>query len=204
MCLRLSPPRNIRLPLALALINIQKIDIMALPTYAADEECAVLNQQVVDLIPALRAFSRTFTVNANDGDDLVQETLFRALRSISTFHPGTSLKSWLFTIMRNTYYTQYRKQVREQPGAADCISLKLVAPATQEWSLAETELKGALLRLTNEQRQIIVMVAGLGFSYEEAAGVIGCAVGTVKSRLNRAREALIREMGGNPLDQNSI
>lgn len=177
---------------------------MALPMHAADEEGAVLNQQVVDLIPALRAFSRTFTLSANDGDDLVQETLFRALRSIGTFHPGTSLKSWLFTIMRNTYYTQYRKRVREQPGASDCISLKLVVPATQEWSMAETELKDALSRLTKEQRQIIVMVAGLGFSYEEAAGVVGCAIGTVKSRLNRAREALARELGGNPISQNSI
>jgi len=177
---------------------------MAQPMYAAKEKCSALSQQVVYLIPALRAFSRTFTVNTTDGDDLVQETLFRALRSIETFRPGTSLKSWLFTIMRNTYYTQYRRRVREQPGAADCISLKLVAPATQEWSVAETELKAALLRLTNEQRQIIVMVAGLGFSYEEAAGVIGCAVGTVKSRLNRAREALARELDGNPLNENAI
>ena len=172
--------------------------------YAVEEQCAALSQQVVDLIPALRAFSRTFTINATDGDDLVQETLFRALRSIETFHPGTSLKSWLFTIMRNTYYTQYRRRVREQTGAVDCVSLKLVVPATQEWSVAETELKGALSRLTNEQQQIIVMVAGLGFSYEEAAGVIGCAVGTVKSRLNRAREALARELGGDPLSENAI
>lgn len=176
---------------------------MALPMHAAEEECAALSQQVVDLIPALRAFARTFTINATDGDDLVQETLFRALRSIETFRPGTSLKSWLFTIMRNTYCTQYRRRVREQPGASDCISLKLAVSPSQEWAMAETDLKKALSRLTREQRQIIVMVAGLGFSYEEAAGVIGCAVGTVKSRLNRAREALAQELGGNPLDHST-
>jgi RNA polymerase sigma-70 factor (ECF subfamily) len=172
---------------------------MALSTPVLDEQPAALSQRVADLIPALRAFARTFTLNATDGDDLVQETLFRALRSISSFQDGTSLKSWLFTIMRNTYYTQYKKKVREGPGAQECVSLRLVVSADQEWSVAESELKAALSRISDDHRQILVMVAGLGFSYEEAAAVQGCAVGTIKSRLNRAREALAREMGGNPL-----
>lgn len=164
-----------------------------------DDEPASLKEQVADLIPALRAFARTFTVDPNDGDDLVQETLMRALRSLDGFHPGTSLKSWLFTIMRNTYYTQYRKRVREGPGAADCVSQQLTVAPDQEWGVAEGEVKAALARLSKDQQQILVMVAGFGFSYEEAAAVMQCAIGTVKSRLSRAREALEQELGGNPL-----
>jgi RNA polymerase sigma-70 factor (ECF subfamily) len=174
---------------------------MALAKQSNDPQSAGLSHQVAECIPALRAFSRTFTVNATDGDDLVQETLFRALRGIENFQPGTQLKSWLFTIMRNTYYTQYHKKVREQPGAADCVSLRLVVSPTQEWRAAETELKDALFRLSGDQRQILVLVAGLGFTYEEAADLMGCAVGTIKSRLSRARCALERELGGNPLSQ---
>jgi RNA polymerase sigma-70 factor (ECF subfamily) len=172
---------------------------MASAKQTIDQQTADVENQVAELIPALRAFSRTFTVNTTDGDDLVQETLLRALRSIDRFQPGTQLKSWLFTIMRNTYYTQYRKRVREQPGAADCVSLRLEVSASQEWCTAQTELKEALSRLSQDQQQILVMVAGLGFSYEEAAEVMACAVGTIKSRLNRARGALERELGGNPL-----
>jgi RNA polymerase sigma-70 factor (ECF subfamily) len=172
---------------------------MALTRRLPDYNPGTVKEQVADLIPALRAFARTFTVDPMDGDDLVQETLVRALRSLQTFQPGTSLKSWLFTIMRNTYYTQYRKRVRESPGVTDCVSLQLVAAATQEWSVAESEVKAALSRLSEDQRQILVMVAGFGFSYEEAANVMSCAIGTIKSRLSRAREALAQEMGGNPL-----
>lgn len=172
---------------------------MALLRRLPDDNPGIIKEQVADLIPALRAFARTFTVNPSDGDDLVQETLFRALRSLDSFRPGTSLKSWLFTIMRNTYYTLYRKRVRESPGASDCVSLQLITAAGQEWSIAESEVKAALTRLSEDQQQILVMVAGFGFSYEEAACVMDCAIGTVKSRLSRAREALLQEIGGNPL-----
>ncbi|MDP9588029.1 UNVERIFIED_ORG: RNA polymerase sigma-70 factor (ECF subfamily) [Shinella zoogloeoides] len=172
---------------------------MALSRRLPDASPDTTKERVASLIPALRAFARTFTVNPADGDDLVQETLVRALRSLESFRAGTSLKSWLFTIMRNTYCTQYRKRVRESPGATDCVSLQLVTAAGQEWSVAESEVKAALSRLSEDQQQILIMVAGFGLSYEEAACVTDCAVGTVKSRLNRAREALAQEMGGNPL-----
>lgn len=121
------------------------------------------------------------------------------MRSLDSFRPGTSLKSWLFTIMRNTYYTQYRKRVRESPGASECVSLQLTTAAEQEWSVAESEVKAALSRLSDDQQQILVMVAAFGFSYEEAACVMDLAIGTIKSRLSRVREALLLEMGGNPL-----
>lgn len=88
-----------------------------------DDEPASLKEQVADLIPALRAFARTFTVDPNDGDDLVQETLMRALRSLDGFHPGTSLKSWLFTIMRNAFYNRIVVARRDAPGAIDCIGV---------------------------------------------------------------------------------
>lgn len=178
-----------------------KIGTMTLSQRQPESRPAPLAKQVVELIPALRAFARTFTLDPNDADDLVQETLVRALRSLDSFHVGTSLKSWLFTIMRNTFCTQYRKKVREGPGAKECVSQHPTVAAGQEWSVAEGELKAALLRLSGEQQQILIMVAGFGFSYEEAATVLECAIGTVKSRLNRAREALAEEMGGNPLKQ---
>lgn len=187
-----APPRC-------SLLKATKIEAMALPRRLPDDNPGTIKEQVADLIPALRAFARTFTVNPSDGDDLVQETLVRALRGLEGFRPGTSLKSWLFTIMRNTYYTQYRKRVRESPGASDCVSLQLTTDAVQEWSIAGSEVKAALARLSEDQQQILIMVAGFGFSYEEAACVMDCAIGTIKSRLNRAREALQQEMGGNPL-----
>lgn len=178
-----------------------KIGTMTLIQRSPESQTAPLAEQVVDLIPALRAFARRFTLDPNDADDLVQETLVRALRSLDSFHPGTSLKSWLFTILRNTFCTQYRKKVREGPGVTNCVSQYLTVAAGQEWSVAECEFKEALLRLSDDQQQILIMVAGFGFSYEEAAVVMDCAIGTIKSRLNRAREALAEEMGGNPLRQ---
>lgn len=172
---------------------------MSQPKPKSEEAGAPVGDQVVKLIPALRAFARTFTLDVNDADDLVQETLMRALRSIDTFRPDTSLKSWLFTIMRNTYCTQYRKKVREAPGSLECVSSTLSVAAVQEWKVVAGELHAALAALSEEQRQILILVAGLGFSYEEAAEVFDCAVGTIKSRLNRAREALALQMHGNPL-----
>ncbi len=158
-----------------------------------------IRDDVVALIPALRAFARTFTLNVSDADDLVQETLMRALRSIEQFQRGTQLKSWLFTIMRNTYCNQYRVRVRETPGPVECVSSKLVSQPTQEWACMEADLQAALARLPTDQREVLMLVGGLGFSYEEAAEIHQCAVGTIKSRLSRAREALAVELGGRPL-----
>ncbi len=151
--------------------------------------------QIVALIPALRAFARTFINDRDMADDLVQETLTKALRSIHQFRPGTSMKSWLFTIMRNTFYTEMKLRRREMPGAEDCVSSWPSREANQEWSIRGIEIAEAIERLPTEQREILVLIGVLGVSYEEAVEICGCAMGTVKSRLFRARERLLRELG---------
>ncbi|ALA19205.1 MULTISPECIES: sigma-70 family RNA polymerase sigma factor [Chelatococcus] len=152
------------------------------------------SSEIVALIPALRAFARTFCRNTSDADDLVQETLTKALAKIEQFEPGTSLKSWLFTIMRNTFYTQAKLARREAPGVSDCASTRLRVDATQEWSTRGRELHEAIQRLPPQHREIIVLVGVLGMSYEEAGEICGCALGTVKSRLSRARLRLLEEL----------
>lgn len=151
--------------------------------------------QIVELIPALRAFARTFCRDLERADDLVQDTLTKAIGNFHQFTPGTRLKSWLFTIMRNTFYSQIKKISRETVGEADCVASTPSVVATQEWSCRRTELKAALGRLPEHHREVIMLIGVLGESYEEAARVCGCEVGTVKSRLSRARARLAFELG---------
>jgi RNA polymerase sigma factor (sigma-70 family) len=151
---------------------------------------------IVALIPALRAFARSFYRDPVDADDLVQAVLLKGIARIHLFKPGTHLKSWLFTIMRNTFYTRAKKARRESPGANDCVSTLLGScPGSQEWSVRGRELREALQRLSKPQRDVITLIGVLGFSYEEAAEICGCEVGTVRSRLSRGRQQLVREMG---------
>jgi RNA polymerase sigma factor (sigma-70 family) len=149
----------------------------------------------VDLIPALRAFARTFCSDPTDADDLVQETLARGLANLDKFEAGTRLKSWLFTIMRNAYYTRRKTYIREAPGGSECASSRPIRDATQEWTMRGKEVVTAISRLPRTHREVIVLIGVLGASYEETADICGCAVGTVKSRLNRARADLLQNLG---------
>ncbi|OEC96217.1 MULTISPECIES: sigma-70 family RNA polymerase sigma factor [unclassified Rhizobium] len=153
-----------------------------------------LQAEVVELIPALRAFARTFHRNSTDADDLVQETLTKALANIDQFDPDTRLKSWLFTIMRNTFCTKFRIAKREAPGNKKCISDFGVAPASQEWTIRAKELQRACNRLPEHYRIVLEYVVIEGRSYEDAATKFGCAIGTVKSRINRARQQLAAQL----------
>jgi RNA polymerase sigma factor (sigma-70 family) len=148
-------------------------------------------REIAALIPALRAFARTLVRNPFDADDLVQETLMKGIANSHRFQPGTSLKSWLFTILRNTFYTSIKISNREHPGAAGCVSEECSLLPGQEWSVRGIELREALERLPPDQREVLVMIGVLGISYEEAAQICGCAVGTIKSRLNRARGRML-------------
>lgn len=159
------------------------------------QECAAPRAEIVTLIPALRAFARTFCRETSEADDLVQETLTRGLAHLHQFEPGTSMKSWLFTIMRNTFYTRVRIEAREAPGVAECVSQRPAADATQEWSARGREMERAIQRLPEPQREVLMLIGVLGVSYDEAARICGCAIGTVKSRLNRARLRLLDELG---------
>lgn len=151
--------------------------------------------EVVDLIPALRAFARTFCPKPEEADDLVQETLMKALANLDRFEPGTKLKSWLFTIMRNTFCTRFKKSSRETVGLPESVSARLTTEPSQEWSVQAGEVRRALNRLPAHHREMLVLIVMLGERYEDAAAICGCAVGTVKSRLSRARQQLRRELG---------
>ncbi|MDG4882751.1 sigma-70 family RNA polymerase sigma factor [Mesorhizobium sp. WSM4884] len=162
-----------------------------LPNGHAAPDCRPGEISVVDLIPALRAFARTFCRVPDDADDLVQETLTKGLANLDKFEPGTRLKSWLFTIMRNTHYTRVRAAAREAPGLLDCASSRPISEASQDWSIRSKEVYRAIQKLPAHQREVLMLIGVLGVSYEETAEVCDCAIGTVKSRLNRARARVL-------------
>src|SRR6187402_2364121 len=138
---------------------------------------------VVGLIPALRAFAWSLSHNASDADDLVQDTLIKAWTNRDKFETGTNLRAWLFTILRNTYYSQVlrrRREVRDELGE---YAATLKAPATQDWSVAMRALQSALQNLPAEHRESLILVGAAGLSYEEAAEICQCPVGTIKSRV---------------------
>ena len=149
---------------------------------------------VVNLIPALRAFAWSLSHNAADSDDLVQDTLIKAWTHRSKFEDGTNLRAWLFTILRNTYYTAMVRRRREVPDEDGKHAASLSSGPTQDWSVAMRALQAALRRLPDEHREALILVGAAGLTYEEAAEICGCALGTIKSRVNRARARLLRLM----------
>jgi RNA polymerase sigma factor (sigma-70 family) len=150
-------------------------------------------EDVLDYVPSLRAYALSLTRNKTDADDLVQETLTKAIAKFHLFHSGTNLRAWLMTIMRNTFFTQVKKSRREPTGAVDCVSMTLTVPATQEWVLRGKELQQAVMDLPVHYRETLFLVVMLGHSYDDAAKICGVAVGTIKSRVNRARAILQKQ-----------
>src|ERR1041385_1791071 len=125
--------------------------------------------EVIALIPALRAFAWSLSHNGSDADDLVQDTLIKAWTNRDKFEPGTNLRAWLFTILRNTYYTNVlrrRREVRDEQGE---YAGALKAPPTQDWSVAIRSLQTALRQLPDEHREALTLGGAAGLSYEEAA-----------------------------------
>ena len=150
--------------------------------------------QVVAMSPALRAFAWSISRNGAEADDLVQDTLIKAWSHRDKFETGTNLRAWLFTILRNTYYTAVVRRRREVRDEDDQHARSLTAAPTQEWSLAIRALQAALDQLPPEHREALILVGAAGLSYEEAAEICGCALGTIKSRVNRARNRLLKVM----------
>ena len=150
--------------------------------------------QVVAMIPALRAFAWSVSRNGSDADDLVQDTLIKAWSHRDKFEPGTNLRAWLFTILRNTYYTAVVRRRREVRDEDDQHARSLTSAPTQEWGLTMRALQAALNQLPVEHREALILVGAAGLSYEEAAEICGCALGTIKSRVNRARNRLLKLM----------
>jgi RNA polymerase sigma-70 factor (ECF subfamily) len=151
---------------------------------------AEIKRSVTALIPALRGFARSMTRNVPEADDLLQETLVRALAHLHQFRPGTNLKAWLFTILRNTFISMSKRRSRERNMAAGLTSEDVGIAPPQLWISASSSLRSALEELPDDQREVLVLIGGLGLSYEECAEVCGCPIGTIKSRLNRARARL--------------
>lgn len=145
---------------------------------------------LVAMIPALRAFARRFYNQKEDAEDLVQETLVKAIANRSKYAPYAPLKSWLFTIMRNTFCTRIRMQTREAPGLADCVSQDLVIEASQHDALEAHEVRLAIETLPDKYKRVLALVVFEGKSYERTAALCACSIGTVKSRLHRARYKL--------------
>tara|TARA_Y100001001_G_C8015937_1_gene311769 strand:- start:8211 stop:8750 length:540 start_codon:yes stop_codon:yes gene_type:complete len=153
---------------------------------------------IVDLIPALRSYAWALTRRHEDVDDLVQDTLLKAIDKIDSFQAGTNLRAWLMTIMRNTFFNKIAKSKRLSTGKEDCISTTLSTPATQDWFVRGGELMQAVRRLPRNYREMLIVVVMLGESYQAAADLFGVRIGTVKSRVNRAREMVIADLESRP------
>jgi RNA polymerase sigma-70 factor, ECF subfamily len=159
-----------------------------------------MRDAVLAAVPSLRAFAISLSGNVDRADDLVQETLLRALVNIDSFEPGTNLSAWLFTILRNLFRSEYRKRRREVEDGDGTYAESLKSQPEQEARVEFREFRAALSKLPPDQREALVLVGASGFSYEEAAGICGCAVGTIKSRVNRARTRLAELMSIESLD----
>jgi RNA polymerase sigma-70 factor, ECF subfamily len=149
-----------------------------------------IRADLVSAIPSLRAFAVSLCGNPDRADDLVQETLVKAWVSLGSFTEGTNLTAWLFTILRNIYYSDYRKRRRETADPDGVMAAKMVAPATQPGHMDFLDFRAALQKLPLDQREALILVGASGLSYDEAAAICGCASGTMKSRVNRARNRL--------------
>jgi RNA polymerase sigma-70 factor (ECF subfamily) len=147
--------------------------------------------ELVAALPALRGYAINLTRNRSLADDMIQDTLVKAWSNIEKFKPGTNMRAWLFTILRNTYYTNRRKANREVADVDEVFASQLSVKPDHDGRMQFADFKSAFGTLLDEQREVLVLVGALGFSYDEAAETCGIAVGTVKSRVNRARKRLL-------------
>ncbi len=149
-----------------------------------------IRSAMLSAVPSLRAFAISLSGNVDRADDLVQDTLMRALANIHRFEPGTNLNAWLFTILRNLFHSEYRKRRREVEDPDGSYAARLRVQPEQGARLDFEDFRTALAKLPPDQREALLLVGASGFSYEEAAAICECAVGTIKSRVNRARSRL--------------
>lgn len=156
--------------------------------------------QMVGLIPSLRAFARSLCGNPDMADDLAQEAMARAWKARGSFTMGTNFRAWMFMILRNIFYTTIRKNSRMTSWDPEIAERVLVEPATQHVGIELNDVQKALDKLPPVQREMLMLVAAEGVSYEEAATIAGCAIGTVKSRVARARAALVLLLEGQEIE----
>ena len=142
------------------------------------DAASTFKQDLLSAIPSLRAFAMSLSQNADKADDLVQKTLVKAWDKQASFQPGTNLKAWVFTILRNEFYSQMRKRGREVQDSDGVITARLAVHPAQQGSMDLDDFRTALETLPEDQREAIILIGASGFSYEEAAEICDCAVGT--------------------------
>lgn len=162
---------------------------------------SAVRDELVASIPNMRAFAVSLCGNRDHADDLVQEALVKAWAHLDTFKPGTKLKAWLFTILRNSYFSELRKSKREVHDSNGDFAAHLSTPAAQLGHLELIDLNKALAQLPADQREALILVGAEGFAYEDAALIAGCPVGTIKSRVSRARGRVNVFLGLPPVEE---
>jgi RNA polymerase sigma-70 factor, ECF subfamily len=161
----------------------------------ADE---VFRDQLVALIPSLRSFARGLCGGREMADDMAQDAMMRGWAARASFTPGTNFRAWMFMILRNQFYTTIRKNSRMTSWDPEVAERVLVEGPAQQHAIHMADVAKAMLQLPAEQREVLMLIGANGVSYEEAAEIIGCAIGTVKSRLARGRKALTLLIDGAP------
>ena len=164
------------------------------PSAPGDAPQTAFRDGLLAALPALRGFALSLAAPAQ-ADDLVQETLLKAWQNQHRFAPGSNLTAWLLTILRNTFYTQLRKHRREVEDVDGAAAGRLVVLPDQEHNVALARVERHLRRLPPGQREALILVGAQGLTYEAAAAVLGCQVGTVKSRVSRSRATLVDALG---------
>jgi len=156
-------------------------------TLAADQ---LFRDELVALIPSLRSFARGLCGWRDMADDMAQEAMLRGWAARASFTPGTNFRAWMFMILRNQFYTTLRKDKRMTSWDPEVAERVLVEAPAQQDAVHVADVARALQKLPAEQREVLLLIGANGVSYEEAAEIIGCAIGTIKSRLARGRRAL--------------
>lgn len=153
------------------------------------------SDELIEMIPTLRIYARNLMRGGDEVDDLVQETLMKAIANAARFEPGTNLRAWLFTIMRNSFLTRVHKRAREPVGRADCVSGNVICFPRHDAQIAGNRVIQAIDRLPSQYREALVLVFVVGESYQDVARICDCAIGTVKSRVSRGRQMLMEDLG---------
>jgi RNA polymerase sigma-70 factor (ECF subfamily) len=159
------------------------------------EQPPSFKRELLATLPSLRAFAVSLSGRHDKADDLVQDTMMKAWAKQDSFQMGTNIKAWLFTILRNEFYSQMRKRGREVQDTDGAFTERMSVHPSQYGVLDMADFKNALDSLPHDQREAIVLIGASGFSYEEAAEICNCAVGTMKSRVSRARTRLQEQLG---------
>jgi RNA polymerase sigma-70 factor, ECF subfamily len=180
-------------PLPQRLLDL--LDRLAVKDKSHPQGNKLVKDSLLSTIPNLRGFAISLCGDRDRADDLVQETLLKAWAHMDSFQEGTNLLAWLFTILRNTYLSEMRKRRREVQDSDGTQAASLSTAPAQQGHVDMEDMRKALGVLSPDQREAVVLVGAAGMSYEEAAEVANCAVGTMKSRVNRARVRLIGLLG---------